>query len=316
MSVFKLNRWVMPLFGVILVCFSAIILLMPGLGRSEERGKVHLGRWQSPRLSSAADSGETAVQTADRTKPAAKSGGTARIAIVRKVQPKLSAVYRSPRHAWEPMLAAEWLSAKAWHRTVQAASPAAPRGGTFKAAAVSIPQSVREARRKAAIGVKAGQSAVKKAAASKLHPPAILYFSRNRLLSREERHQATRSYAVSVEDVLLLERIVMAEAEGEPYKGKVAVANVVLNRLRSANFPDTIKEVIYQKYQFSPVANGRLNRVKPNRESVRAVADALSGVKAVTDDTYYFLSLKLAQDLSVHHSRTFSKKIGNHSFYR
>ncbi|MFD1909465.1 cell wall hydrolase [Paenibacillus rhizoplanae] len=39
----------------------------------------------------------------------------------------------------------------------------------------------------------------------------------------------------------------MAEAEGEPYKGKVAVANVVLNRLRSANFPDTIREVIYQK---------------------------------------------------------------------
>ncbi|WP_235957252.1 cell wall hydrolase [Paenibacillus apii] len=316
MSVFKLNRWMVPLFGVILVCFSAIILLVPGLGLSGERDEVHLGRLQSPRLSSAAESGDIAMNTANRTKPAAESGLTSRTANVRQVQPKLSAVYRSPRYAWKPMLAAEWLSAKAWHRTVQAASPAAARGGTFAATAVSIPQSVREARRKAAIGVRAGQSAVKKAAASKLHPPAILYFSRNRLLSREERHQATRSYAVSVEDVLLLERIVMAEAEGEPYEGKVAVANVVLNRLRSANFPDTIKEVIYQKYQFSPVANGRLNRVKPNRESVRAVADALSGVKAVTDDTYYFLSLKLAQDLSVHHSQTFSKKIGNHSFYR
>lgn len=74
--------------------------------------------------------------------------------------------------------------------------------------------------------------------------------------------------------------------------------------------------MIYQRFQFSPVANGRLNRVKPNRESVRAVAAALTGVKAVTDDTYYFLSLTLAQDLTVHHSRTFSRKIGNHSFYR
>lgn len=108
----------------------------------------------------------------------------------------------------------------------------------------------------------------------------------------------------------------MAEAEGEPYKGKVAVANVVLNRLRSANFPDTIYKVIYQKSQFSPVANGRLNRVKPNDDSIKAVNAALSGVKEVPDNTYFFLSLKLAQDLTVHHTQTYVKTIGNHTFYK
>lgn len=108
----------------------------------------------------------------------------------------------------------------------------------------------------------------------------------------------------------------MAEAEGEPYQGKVAVANVVLNLLRSANFPDTIYKVIYQKSQFSPVANGRLKRVKPNKDSIKAVNAALSGVKEVTDDTYFFLSLKLAQDLTVHHSQEYAKTIGNHTFYK
>ncbi|BCG57634.1 cell wall hydrolase [Paenibacillus sp. URB8-2] len=316
MHIFKQNRWVMPLFGVILVCFSAIILLLPSQGRSGERDKVHMGRLQSPRLSSAPETGDMAVKTANRTKPAAESGLAPEAAIVRQVQLKLSTVYRAPRSAWKPALAAEWLSAKEWNRKGRAASAVTVKGGTFAAAAMRIPQSVHEARRKAASGAAAGQPAVKKAVVSQQHPPAILYFSRSRLLSREERDQATRSYAVSEEDVLLLQRIVMAEAEGEPYEGKVAVANVVLNRLRSANFPNTIKKVIYQRFQFSPVANGRLNRVKPNRESVRAVAAALTGVKAVTDDTYYFLSLTLAQDLTVHHSRTFSRKIGNHSFYR
>ncbi len=108
----------------------------------------------------------------------------------------------------------------------------------------------------------------------------------------------------------------MAEAEGEPYEGKVAVANVVLNRLRSANFPDTITDVIYQKHQFSPVANGRLKRVTANEETIKSVNAALHGQKEVPDDTYYFLSLKLAQDLTVHRSKSLVKKIGNHSFYK
>ncbi|WP_054956584.1 cell wall hydrolase [Paenibacillus dakarensis] len=155
-----------------------------------------------------------------------------------------------------------------------------------------------------------------KSQAKGLQPPATLFFTRTETLTQDQKEKATWEYALSAEELLILQKIVMAEAEGEPYEGKVAVANVVLNRLRSANFPDTIKKVIYQKYQFSPVGNGRINRVKPNKETIKAVNAALNGHKAVSDDTYFFLSLKLAQDLTVHHSRTFSKKIGNHSFYK
>ena len=157
---------------------------------------------------------------------------------------------------------------------------------------------------------------VKTVSASQKNPLTTLYFSRTELLSQEQQSKATRRYAVSEEELLLLQKIVMAEAEGEPYQGKVAVANVVLNRLRSANFPDTIYKVIYQKHQFSPVANGRLKRVNPNDDSIKAVNAALSGVKEVPDNTYYFLSLKLAQDLTVHHSQEYVKTIGNHTFYK
>lgn len=157
---------------------------------------------------------------------------------------------------------------------------------------------------------------VVKSQTESLSPPTTLFFTRTNTLTQDQKAKATWTYDLSAEELLLLQKIVMAEAEGEPYEGKVAVANVVLNRLRSANFPDTITDVIYQKHQFSPVANGRLKRVKPNKETIKSVNAALHGQKEVKDDTYFFLSLKLAQDLTVHHSRTFVKKIGNHSFYK
>lgn len=157
---------------------------------------------------------------------------------------------------------------------------------------------------------------VVKSQTESLSPPTTLFFTRTNTLTQDQKDKATWTYDLSAEELLLLQKIVMAEAEGEPYEGKVAVANVVLNRLRSANFPDTITDVIYQKHQFSPVANGRLKRVKPNKETIKSVNAALHGQKEVKDDTYFFLSLKLAQDLTVHHSRTFVKKIGNHSFYK
>ncbi|MBP2000707.1 N-acetylmuramoyl-L-alanine amidase [Paenibacillus shirakamiensis] len=147
-------------------------------------------------------------------------------------------------------------------------------------------------------------------------PPKQILFTRTALLSPEDQDQSTWKYALSDKELLLLQKIVMAEAEGEPYEGKVAVANVVLNRLRSANYPKTIREVVYQKYQFSPVRNGRLNRVTPNKDSVRAVTAALYGTKEVTDDTYYFLSIKLAKDLTIARTQHKTKQIGNHTFYK
>ncbi|MBN8191671.1 cell wall hydrolase [Bacillus sp. NTK074B] len=84
---------------------------------------------------------------------------------------------------------------------------------------------------------------------------------------------------VTAQDRELLAKLVHAEAKGEPYAGKVAVATVVLNRVDSKEFPDSIKNVIYQvsngHYAFSPVQNGQINEA-PSKESKEAVDEALA----------------------------------------
>lgn len=93
------------------------------------------------------------------------------------------------------------------------------------------------------------------------------------------------------EDVDLLARLITAEADGEPYEGKVAVGAVVLNRIASKDFPDTIKDVIYQyndgAYQFEPVMNGWINR-PASAQSIQAAKDAFSGVDPSNDALYFF----------------------------
>lgn len=99
----------------------------------------------------------------------------------------------------------------------------------------------------------------------------------------EESEEASsgRIYEISEEDYDALLRLVEAEASGEDIKGKMLVANVVLNRVKSSSFPDTVKEVIYQKEngraQFSPVATGKIDRVTVSGETVEAVERALCG---------------------------------------
>lgn len=88
--------------------------------------------------------------------------------------------------------------------------------------------------------------------------------------------------------------MVEAEACGEPYEGKLAVATVVINRVNSKNFPNTIHGVIYQKNQFSPVANGSINR-KASAESKRAVRQVIDeGYRSFGADVVYFLNPDIA----------------------
>ena len=88
-------------------------------------------------------------------------------------------------------------------------------------------------------------------------------------------------YDISAEEYEMLLRIVEAEAGGEDTEGKILVANVVLNRVESDKFPDTIEEVIFQKNgkvtQFSPIADGRYYTVEVSEDTIDAVNRALSG---------------------------------------
>ena len=88
-------------------------------------------------------------------------------------------------------------------------------------------------------------------------------------------------------NVDLLSRLVYAEARGEPYKGQVAVAAVVLNRVASSSFPNTISGVIYQPYAFTAVADGQIN-LEPNETAYNAARDALNGWDPTYGAIYYY----------------------------
>ena len=88
-------------------------------------------------------------------------------------------------------------------------------------------------------------------------------------------------------DVTLLARLIYGEARGESYTGQVAVGAVVMNRIKSASFPNTMSGVIYQKYAFTCVADGQIN-LTPNETAKRAARDAMNGWDPSYGAIYYY----------------------------
>ena len=98
---------------------------------------------------------------------------------------------------------------------------------------------------------------------------------------------ASNSSSVSSSDLNLLAKIVYAEARGEVYTGQVAIAAVVLNRVKSGSFPNTIAGVIYQPGAFTAVSDGQIN-LTPNSTAKKAAQDALNGWDPTYGSIYYF----------------------------
>ncbi len=117
--------------------------------------------------------------------------------------------------------------------------------------------------------------------------------------------------------VYWLSRIIHAESQGEPLRGKIAVGNVVLNRVRSEQFPNTIYGVIFDTaygVQFTPAANGTIYG-QPGQESVIAAKLCLDGAQAVPQNCLYFLNASLAVNFWIPQNRPYLTAIGNHQFY-
>lgn len=109
------------------------------------------------------------------------------------------------------------------------------------------------------------------------------------LLEEENAKKAGSAAPYSEEDYEVLLRIVQAEAGICDDKGKILVANVILNRVESKEFPNTIKGVVYQRSQFSPVANGSINTCKVTPQTVECVNRALSG-EDYSQGALYFMN--------------------------
>jgi N-acetylmuramoyl-L-alanine amidase len=122
----------------------------------------------------------------------------------------------------------------------------------------------------------------------------------------------TTTSSLSSKDIDLLAHLIHAEARGESFEGKVAVGAVVLNRVKSPLFPDTIAAVIYQTGQFSPVADGSIN-LEPDAESIRAAHCAASGWDPTGGALFFYNPAKVSARNYVW-SRPVETVIGNHTF--
>ena len=106
-------------------------------------------------------------------------------------------------------------------------------------------------------------------------------------ISAQSAEGTTAASAAGTSDVELLAHCVYGEARGEPYVGKVAVAAVVLNRVKSSSFPNTISGVIYQDGAFTCVSDGQLY-LTPDEDAYRAARDALNGWDPTYGCLYYY----------------------------
>lgn len=128
--------------------------------------------------------------------------------------------------------------------------------------------------------------------------------------------------SISEKEKNILYRIVEAEAGGENFRGKLLVANVILNRVASTQFPNDIKSVVFQssggKYQFSPIKDGRYFSVTISEETKQAVNKALGGTD-LAQGALYFMNPQQADISNVRWFETdlcFLFKYGTHSFYK
>ena len=114
-------------------------------------------------------------------------------------------------------------------------------------------------------------------------------------------------------NLYLLARLVYGEARGEPYKGQVAVAAVVLNRVKSSQFPNSVSGVIYQSGAFSVVNDGQIN-LTPDETAIKAARDAMNGYDPTNGCLYYYNPAKTTNQWML--SKPVLLVIGNHSFFK
>ena len=118
-------------------------------------------------------------------------------------------------------------------------------------------------------------------------------------------------------DLYWLSRIISAESSGESLYGQIAVGNVVMNRVKSRQYPNTVYGVIFDRVggvQFSPVSMGTIYRT-PSASSVIAAKICLEGY-SISDEILFFMNPRIATNSWISRNRPFAFRIGNHDFYK
>jgi N-acetylmuramoyl-L-alanine amidase len=136
--------------------------------------------------------------------------------------------------------------------------------------------------------------------------------SSNTVASRNYSSAARGASNYSRSEVMLLARLINGESRGESYTGQVAVGGVVLNRVASPLFPNTLSGVIYQKNEFSVVLDGQIN-LSPSQTAIKAAEDAMNGWDPSNGALYYWNPAKAPNNKFLN-SRPIVARIGNHVF--
>ena len=133
----------------------------------------------------------------------------------------------------------------------------------------------------------------------------------------EEERRAARRIKYTDEDYQVLLRIVQAEAGICDPKGKILVADVIINRVLSGKFPDSVKAVVYQPSQFQPVSNGTINTVKVTAETIECVDRALTG-EDYSNGALYFMNRRASGSAASWFDRrlTYLFAHDGHEFFR
>ena len=129
--------------------------------------------------------------------------------------------------------------------------------------------------------------------------------------------QETTGSSAYKDSVYWLARIIQAESGAEPYRGKLAVGNVILNRVASTDFPNSIYGVIFDRkngVQFTPVANGTIYNT-PSAESIRAAEECLAGTRVVGNCLYFFNPKTATKASWIVQNCRYYTSIGDHDIY-
>lgn len=135
-----------------------------------------------------------------------------------------------------------------------------------------------------------------------------------KILASEEPPAQETAATYSEEDLMLLAKIIDAEAGSEPFEGQIAVGSVILNRVDSAVFPDTIRDVIYQPNQFGPARTGKLDQIEPREDALRAAEMVLKGEERLEGALYFYNPKRDSQTFFKRLTKV--KDIGNHRFMK
>jgi len=139
--------------------------------------------------------------------------------------------------------------------------------------------------------------------------------------AEEREREERRSHAViqyTDQDYKVLQKIVQAEAGVCDDKGKILVANVVINRVKSKEFPNNITDVVYERYQFSPVIDGRINTCKVTQQTIDCVDRALAG-EDYSNGALFFMNRGVSASSNVRWfdgRLTFVMQHGSHEFFK